>query len=265
MKTKTIIIALFSALLLFTGCEKDSSETQQGSLEIRCINPITSNIKDNSQILKVKSRLSNSQLVGDTTETIMISMKIGIGDVWVSQDEVKVGEPDNLTWVKLTKKTNTELKLFEDYTFPATEIPVGTYKSIKITLKNNYYRVLQLSSDPTVIYEILETMGSSSDPCDPNDESWARVNYFSTDGNHYLIDGEFKMAAPGEKVGGFTIQSDKKAILTWRLGAGATETCTNYIIDTNGNREWDCGIDDIDIECPPSVQQMWDFVVEYEQ
>jgi hypothetical protein len=74
----------------------------------------------------------------------------------------------------------------------------------------------------------------------------------------------FVLAASGEKVGGFTVQSGKKAMITWRLGAGVTETCTNYLIDKNGNREWDCGVDDIKIECPPSVQYMWDFLVDYE-
>jgi hypothetical protein len=35
-------------------------------------------------------------------------------------------------------------------------------------------------------------------------------------------------------------------------------------MDENGNLEWDCGVDYIDIECPPEVEYMWDFVVEYE-
>lgn len=264
MKTKSIFFALLSALFFFISCEKESTDKQQGTLELRCINPMASNAKSGIQKLKAKSVFSNPPLVGDTTETIMTSFKFGFGDVWVSKSEVKAGEPDNLEWVKLTKTTNTEIKLFEDYAFPAVDIPAGTYKSIKVTLKNRGYRIACLKSDPTVIYELLETMGSSNGPCNPDDESWARTNYFSTDGNHYLDDGVFKLASAGEKVDGFTIQSGKKAILSWRLGAGATETCTNYLIDMNGNREWDCGIDDIEIECPPSVQYMWDFLVEYE-
>lgn len=107
---------------------KKETPSETGFLEIRCFNPLVSTPK--SDIKMLKSDFLNPQLVGDTTETIMISMKFGIGDVWVSQDEVKAGEPDNLKWVKLTTTTNTELKLFEDYSFPAVEIPAGTYKSI---------------------------------------------------------------------------------------------------------------------------------------
>jgi len=241
---------------------KKETPSETGFLEIRCFNPLVSTPK--SDIKMLKSDFLNPQLVGDTTETIMISMKFGIGDVWVSQDEVKAGEPDNLKWVKLTTTTNTELKLFEDYSFPAVEIPAGTYKSIKITFRNILYRIVELSSDSSVKYELLETMGSTFDPCDSNDESWTQANYFSTDGNHRLENEVFVLAASGEKVGGFTVQSGKKAMITWRLGAGVTETCTNYLIDKNGNREWDCGVDDIKIECPPSVQYMWDFLVDYE-
>lgn len=264
MKPKTMFIALFGALIFLAGCDNDSTEGQKGSLEIRCINPLTSTTKSDMQDLISKSAFVNPPLVGDTTETLMISIKFGFGDVWVSKDEVKAGQPDNLTWVKLTKTTNEEIKLFEEYTFPAVEIPAGTYKSIKISLKNRLYRVVQLTSDPSVVYELLETMGSSYDPCDPTDESWAGTDYFSTDGNHSLRDGVFQLTAPGEKVGGFTVEPGKKSILTWRLGAGATETCTNYLIDKNGNREWDCGIDDVKIVCPPSIEYMWDFVVDYE-
>ncbi len=260
MKTKSIFFALLSALFFFISCEKEP----KGTLEIQCYNPLATNAKSKTQMLNTKSKMSNPPLVGDTTETITVSLKLGIGDVWVSKEEVKEGEPDNLKWIKLTKSTNTELKLFEDYVFPAVELPAGTYRSIKITLRNVCYRKCILKSDPTVVYELLETMGSQSDPCNPDDESWARTNYFSTDGNHYLDGGVFKLAAAGEKIGSFTVESDKKAKLIWRFGAGATDTCTNYLIDVNGNREWDCGIDRIKIECPPSVQYMWDFIVEYE-
>lgn len=263
MKTESIFIALCSALIFFAGCEKDSSKDPKGTLEIRCFNPLTSNTK--SDVKMLKSVFLNPPLVGDTTETIMTGIKLGFGDVWVSQDEVKAGEPDNLEWVRLTQTTNTEIKLFEDYAFPAVEIPAGTYKSIKISLRTVSYRIVQLTSNPSITYEILETNKGGYESCDPNDESWAKTNYFSADGNHNLDnDGVFKLAASGEKVGGFTIESGKKAILTWRFGAGAAETCTNYLIDKNGNREWDCGTDDIDIECPPSIQYMWDFVVDYE-
>lgn len=264
MKKREIVLMLACSLFIFAGCTKDSSDDQNGSVKFRCINPMASGLKSAPEMKSSESVWANPSLIGETTETLMVSLKLCIGDVWVSMDEVKAGKPDNLQWHKLTTVTNTQHKLFEDYEFPAVDIPAGTYKSIKITFKNVFYRVAQLATDPNVRYELLETMGGSGDPCNENDDSWAKTNYFSTDGNHYLDGGVFKLASAGEKVSGFTIEPGKKAILSWRLGAGATETCTNYLIDVNGNREWDCGIDEVEIVCPPSIQYMWDFVVDYE-
>lgn len=212
----------------------------------------------------MKSEATNPALIGDTTETYMTSIKFYIGDVWISQDEVKAGDPDELEWIRLTSYTNTENKLFEDYSFSAVEIPAGTYQSIKITFRNVFYRYTQLISDPTITYELLETMGSWTDPCNENDTTWARTNYFGSDGNHIMNDGDvFELVSEGEKLGGFSIEPSKTAVVSWRLGAGATEPCVNYLIDENGNRQWDCGIDYIEDECPPEMEYMWDFVVEY--
>lgn len=252
------------ASLLFAGCSKEKGDdddlTGTGFLEVKCINPMGGSSKGG--VNQAKADDGNPPLEDEITETIMTSMKLGIGDVWVSQGVVREGEPDNLEWIKLTAQTNAELKLFEDYTFPAVELPAGEYKSIKIKFRNIFYRHCKLISDPSVVYELLETMGSSTDPCNPNDDSWAADNYFSTGGNFALKDGKFKLALDGEKVGGFTIKSGKTARILWRLGAGVTEPCINYLIDINGNGQWDCGIDKIDIECPPSVEYMWDFVVQ---
>jgi len=73
----------------------------------------------------------------------------------------------------------------------------------------------------------------------------------------------FELASSGEKIGGFNIEADKTAIVTWRLGAGVNTPCTTYLIDENNNLEWDCGTDRMEFECPPEVEYMWDFVVEY--
>lgn len=265
MKTKITISTILFISILLSACKKENNNNPlpaKGTIEFKCINPMASFAKS---ISKTKSTLSNPSLVGDTTVTITTSMKVGVGDIWVSQGIVKAGEPDNLEWIKLSSVTNTTLKLFEDYSFPAKEIPVGEYKSIKITLRNIWYRQVKLLSDASVAYELLETMGSSTDPCDSNDLSWANTNYFGPDGNHILDENnKFKLVSEGEKVDGFKIEEGKKSKISWRLGAGATEPCINYLLDLNGNRTWDCGIDDMYIECPPSAKYMFDFVVEYE-
>lgn len=264
MKTKTLICLFFIALILSIGCSKvdENDNETTGHLQFKTLNPISTSIKSASIL---KSTTSNPALVGDTTETILTSLNFCIGDVWVSQGEVKAGNPDDLEWIRLTDVTNHELKLFENYLFAAKELPTGTYKSIKITLKNIFYRHVELVSDPTVKYELLETMGSTFAPCDENDTSWVKPNYFSYDGNHNLNDsGVFEVIESGEKIGGFTIEKEGTAIVSWRLFAGVTEPCINYLFDLNGNLEWDCGIDDLEEECPPEMEYMWDFVVEYE-
>jgi hypothetical protein len=174
------------------------------------------------------------------------------------------GQPDNNDWIRLTSFTNTDHKLFEDYSFSKAEVPAGTYKSIKLTFRNIFYRYAQLVSDPAISYELLETMGSWTEPCNENDTTWAKTNYFGFDGNHILNDiGIFELVSEGEKLGGFTIEAGKTAVVSWRLGAGVTEPCISYLIDENANLEWDCGIDRMDFECPPEAIYMWDFVVEY--
>ncbi|MDD2635261.1 MAG: hypothetical protein PHW82_07150 [Bacteroidales bacterium] len=266
MKTIKFIGTILCAAVLLSGCNKDDDTNNDlptnGLIEFKCINPLANNLKN---ALSIKALLSNPPLVGDTTATYLTSWNWTVGDVWVSQGEVKAGETDNLEWIRLTNVTNQESKLFEDYTFPAKEIPVGNYKSIKITFKNIFYRHVQLISDPSVKYELLETMGSWTAPCDPNDDSWAATNYFSSDGNHALnTNGVFELVSQGEKIGGFNIIGDKKATISWRFYAGVTTPSINYLIDQNNNLEWDCGVDLLIDESPPELKYMWDFVVEYE-
>lgn len=266
------LIIMGAFLILTTSCKKDNDDDNDnpdaektGILKFKTLNPSMTSGKKTADYFK--SVTSNPPLTGDTTITIMTSFKLTIGDVWVSQGEVEAGNPNNLEWIKLTSFTNTEPKLFEDYSFSAVEIPEGTYKSIKITFRNVFHRYAQLASDPTIAYELLETMGSWTSPCDENDTSWARTNYFGPDGNHILTnDGLFEMVAAGEKIGGFSIEAGKTAVVSWRLGAGYTGICYTYLIDENNNLEWDCGVDRMDFECIPEEEYMymWDFVVEYE-
>lgn len=267
MKPKQILSILVFTFLLFPGCNDENvsesvndDETHTGSLQFKTLNPMSLQKSESN----LNSITSNPPLTGSTTITETVSFKLCIGDVWVSQEEVKAGEADDLEWIRLTSTTNTEQKLFEDYSFAAIEIPEGTYKSVKIIFRNVFYRYAKLVSDPSVAYELLETMGSYSAPCDENDLSWARTNYFGPAGNHSLgANNLFEVVSEGEKLGGFNIEAGKTAVLSWRLGAGATEPCTTFLIDENSNLQWDCGVDRMDFECPPEVEYMWDFVVEY--
>lgn len=261
-------IKLFNTFLLIvicfalSGCDKDTGN-QNGTLVFKMINPVANIYKSASL---TKADLKNTALTGDITEVITVSLKACVGDVWVSTGTVTQGQPDNLEWIKITSVTNNELKLFEDYmTLSTTYIPAGVYKSIKITVKNRFYRYAVLKSNYAVKYEFLETMSSYTDPtyCNDTDESWAPTNYFGPGGNHVVEGGLFKLVSANEKLGGFTIEKGATVTLSWRMGGGSTEVCTTLITDNNHNRRWDCGVDEMDFICPPSVTVMWDFVVEY--
>lgn len=263
MKPLSFTMIFLLLMLIFADCSKESSKT--GVLKFKTSNPLVSGQKATNQSAIYGMGADNPPLTGQTTACRTVSLRLTVGDVWISKGEVKVGQPDNLEWVRVTKSTNTQAKLFEDISFDEVELPEGTYKSIKITFKNIFYRYCTLVSNPLVTYEFLETMGSYSATCDPNDQSWAKTNYFGPEGNHYLgADGKFAMAAQGEKVAPVVVESGKVAVVTWRMGAGATVPCTTYIIDANNNRQWDCGTDSMDFECPPEVKYMWDFIFAYQ-
>jgi len=267
MKKRTEILScllvILGIFLIFTcGCKKDfpaeDNLKKTGVLKFKMLNPFPSFQKG------IKSVYVNPPLTGEMTTTYLTSMRACVGDIWVSQSEVIAGAPDTLTWIRLTPVTNRELKLFEEYVIAPKELPVGTYKSIKLTLKNIWYRHTELVSDRSVKYELLETMGGWSDPCDVNDTSWVKTNYFSLAGGYRLNDDEvFEYGGASEKVGFFTVEAGRTAIVNWRLGAGATQPCINYLIDENDNREWDCGTDYILEECPDDYK-MFDFLIEYE-
>jgi hypothetical protein len=264
MKTIKIACTILCAAFLSIYCSKEDSGSGNGTIQFKCVNPIAASFKSFASS-NTKSGFTNPSLTGEFTETVMTSMKLTIGDVWVSKGEVKHGATDNLEWVRLTKSTNRTIKLFEDYTFDSVEIPAGDYNSIKITFRNVFYRHVRLLSNPSIAYELLETMGSWTDPCDVADTSWAKTNYFGKGGNH-IVDqnGIFQLVSEGEKLGGLKILEGKKAIVSWRLGAGVINSCKNILIDVNKNLRWDCGIDRIEDVCPPEVKYMWDFVVEYQ-
>ena len=108
-------------------------------------------------------------------------------------------------------------------------------------------------------------MGGWTDPCNVADTSWAATNYFSTDGNHILNDkGRFGKWPARVKNFKPDYHGKQKATISMRLGAGASAHCINYLIDENNNRQWDCGVDRLEEECPSDMKYMWDFLVEYE-
>ncbi|MDA3942915.1 MAG: hypothetical protein PF694_05180 [Bacteroidetes bacterium] len=211
----------------------------------------------------LKSTTDNPDLTGSTTRVYWTSVKICIGDFWVSKDVVSEGiDPDSLTWVRLKATTNQERKLISDYIFDEVELEAGEYKSVKMTFKNTFYRYVQLVSDPSLNYEIFETMGSWTDECDVNDETFVEPQYFGQD-NSYRTNSEGLLVYEDETtIAPFRIDAGKQTLLNWQFGGSATD-CILQLIDEDNNLRWDCGIDRInDDEC--AWEYMFSFGVEYE-
>ncbi|MDO9154347.1 MAG: hypothetical protein Q7U47_11725 [Paludibacter sp.] len=253
MKTKQVLFTLLLASLILVSCDKENDKT--GKLIFRGVKSVTDQ----------KTLRSSKSITLNTTVMVTENMKVTLTEIWVSQGLVVVGKPDDLTWYKIGE--NNVLKFFDEYSFTVEDLPVGVYRSIKMNLKNIWYRYAYPQSNPSQKIEMKQTMGSDNDPCDDEDKL-VPTNYFSDGGNHNLVNNVFKLVSEGEKVGGFEIKEGKLTILFMKLnGAGGdgVAPCTFEWMDINSNGVWNCGIDQLDnFNCPPEVQTMFDFIVKYE-
>lgn len=253
--TLNLLVCFFLSGLLLTSCGKDDNKT--GKLVFKAVKEMPG-IKSVSSTKFDKEKIKKGGIVMHT-----VNLKLTVTEIWVSQEEVVVGMPDNLTWYPIG--TNNELKYFDEYEFTVNDLPAGNYKSIKMVFKNIWYRVAVLQSDTGVVMELRENMGTS----DCTYDGTIPANYFSTGGNHRINEnGKFYLTSSGEKVGGFEIQEKKIAKVFWKLGGTSNipiTACTFEWIDNNNNGQWDCGIDQTDnFDCPPGVDVMWGFIVQYE-
>lgn len=239
------------------------SSFEKGTLQIN----IQNSLKENSMnsVLKQKIQTSNPALVGDTTLTDIVSLKVCIGDIWISKDEVVAGTIDNLNWVKLTNHTNYEWKYFENYQFEPVLIEAGTYKSIKITSKNLFFRQCLLQNNSSIAYEISDTQSSDLSPCNLTDTTWAQPIFISLNGNFTLNSGVFQLVSRNQKINQFNVNPGQITGLKWSFGDESTLPCTLKIIDKNSNNIWDCGTDSKKIECSDNAFEMFNFEFTYNQ
>ena len=96
MKQKLLFCSLLFVVIILAGCSEDSvvePEESTGSLEFNTLNPWSSGQQSS---LLLPSMIANPPLIGDTTITETTSLKLCIGDVWVSQEEAEEGQTDNL-------------------------------------------------------------------------------------------------------------------------------------------------------------------------
>jgi uncharacterized protein (TIGR02145 family) len=236
MKKNRLFLLLGLFILAFiTGCNKtDSNNTC--TLVFKGVKPF-------SVQKSAKTGLIKSSKVGSNTHVMhTANFKGFITEIWVSQDLVAEGISDDFKWYKIGE--SNELKLFEEYSFSANDLPAGDYKSIKMVFKNTITRIAVYQSD---INKTVEMSGSlSEEGCADNT---LITQYFSKRGNHSLgQNGLFYCASGGETVRGFKVKPDEITTIYWRLGNPDSKItdCTFEWIDVNGNNAWDCGIDQTD-------------------
>lgn len=256
MKTKTTLLLLLPILFILAGCSKEDKD-KTGKLVFKTIKELPT-----KQVAAKAPFLKNIGSAADVYVMHTLNMKATITEIHVSQGEVKAGNANNLRWFKIGE--NNQLKYFDEYTFEVDNLPVGVYQSIQMGLGNIWYRVAAHQSDLNNIIEMKETMGNN----DCNDNETVIMDYFSNDGNHIIENGVFKLVSSGEKVGGFEIREGKITTVYLKLGGDSDvpiTACTFEWLDNNNNGIWDCGIDRADnFECPPEVDVMFGFIVEYE-
>jgi hypothetical protein len=255
---KTSLILIFAGLIIFNSCD---SSIEKGSVQISIKNPVLENYS--AFVKKSGFKISNPPLAGDTTITLIESLKICIGDIWISKDEISPGTIDNLNWVKLTTHTNFDLKLFEEYQFDPVMIESGTYKSIKISSKNLFYRHCVVQNNPSVVYDIPETQSNDLSPCIISDSTWAQPIYISLTGNYTLLSGTFQLISAAQKINGFKVNPGEVTGFYWSFGDESTIPCTMKIFDKNSNRIWECGTDKKSIECSENIFEIFKFEFTY--
>ena len=220
--------------LLFNACNKnDLNDT--GTLVFKGVKPFSVQKSAKTGFI-ISSKAGSNPHVMHTA-----NFKGFITEIWVSQELVAEGIPDDFKWYKIGE--SNELKLFEEYSFSADGLPAGDYKSIKMVFKNTITRIAVYQSD---INKTVEMSGSiTEEGCADNT---LITQYFSKRGNHSIgQNGLFYCASSGETVRGFKIKPDEITTIYWRLGNPDSKItdCTFNWFDVNGNNAWDCSLDSL--------------------
>ena len=229
-------------LILTSSCKKDDDNNDNN-------NPSNGDLKIQLKMYGQKNGLG-SGIKSDTNTCALIDLRNAITSISVSTDAIIDGQTDNLNWTIIY--SDTAQLLFTQRQISPVSLPVGSYKSIKIIMKNRIYWVCDFNSNT---YE-FEDFNCSS--CDPN--GFGPTNYFYSDGLHELDStNHFFLCTPNEKLGGFDILENQTTTLTWRFNVISLQW-----IDVNSNGTWDTGIDKMDNWATPlGVETMMDFIVTY--
>lgn len=235
--TKLIFLFLFSAIFLFSACKKDDDDNDDNT------NP-TGNL--NVQFSWYSSKGGDKS---DTNYCDIVDIKNTVLSIGVSTETIDTGQADDMTWT--TIYTASSPLYFTERTAPVVNLPVGTYKSIKIVQKNTVIWKCIHDSD-TYEFESYNNTAYNPDDVIP-------ANYFYNGGGYYTDSlGHFQYGN-AESVGSFDITENGTTNLNWRINL----IHLNWI-DVDSNGVWTTGIDNLDNwETPPGITTMFDFIVTY--
>lgn len=230
-------LMLIATIVILCQCdEKEDNSSKTGTLHFSCTMP---NANASKKIMPMDSYVCTITDIISTVEEIAVSTEAIID-----------GEEDDIQWSTIL--TNDEEKRFTLQSVNV-ELEPGNYQSIKIVQKNSVKWVCDYEGTE---YEFQDYNCSTCDP-----DGYGPVNYFYTDGLHYVDDNnEFYTQTNKEKIGGFEIIEGKTTNVTWVININTLEW-----FDNNDNGVWDTGIDSLNNwTAMPGKETMFDFIVEYE-
>lgn len=238
MKKISLILSItFAVLILFNACKKDDDDNNDNT------NP-TGNLQ--MQFSWYPSKGDNK---GDTNTCDLIDIKSTLLSMAVSTEAIDTGQTDDLVWT--TIYTASTSLYFTERTAPVVNLPVGSYKSIKIIQKNTI--IWKCIHDSTT-YEFTDFNNTAYGPDDI-----IPTNYFYNGGSYYTDSLGYFHYGNLESVGSFDITENNTTNLNWRMNIIHLDW-----IDVNSNGLWDTGTDKLDNwQLPPGVTTMFDFIVTY--
>jgi hypothetical protein len=238
MKRTVSFYVLLCVFILFTGCDKEPTLENNGTLSFQM--RTWSTYEGNA----VKSALNG---LSDSIVLDFLDVKGYKYEMKVTTDEISPGLNDSdIDWITIYQ--SDELKEDGERDFQFT-LPAGDYKGFALWQGNEFFWI---GEDNGNIIEIPTSNGSDRDSV---------YNVFGSDGLYTLNDNdELEKVSNNEKLGvSFTINEEQTTTLTVRVNFTGIEWYDN---DQSGT--WSDGDGVGDMLLPDGVDTMSDFIVVYE-
>jgi uncharacterized protein (TIGR02145 family) len=249
MNSKLLLTIVAIFFLLLNSCSEDY-DGETGTLIIKGVKTMP----------ELKSAAASSITMEENGAYIMHTTDVlfSIDKIWASVDEVVEGLEDDFTWIEIGKGDG--LKSVSEFLFTADNLPVGDYKSIKISFFNKIIRHAVYQSDHSKTVEMQGSLGEES--CGDNSKA---INYFSKRGSFSADkNNSFQLGSSGENIRGFKISANSTTTIYWQSGfPGFVFTdCWFTWNDVNDNKTYDCGVDYTNEYDCSKEGAMWTFTVD---